>query len=95
MAAVRLGQRPQQEMRSGLASTGAVEAGPEDGIRRSSQPAKACCRASRTARGPDLPSGEEGQAGSRVRLHTLSHRDASLLPVLSYYHIPGNPDRSF
>lgn len=54
-----LGQWPQQEMRRGLASAGAVEAGAEGSLLKSSQPAKAVCRASRMAEGPDLPSGRE------------------------------------
>lgn len=44
-------------------STGAGAAGVEGCLRKSSQQAKAWCRASRVAAGPDPPSGRKGWVG--------------------------------
>lgn len=59
-------------------SAGAVEASAEGSLRRSSQPAKAWCRASRMAEGPDLPSGRKGWTARAVQFaHRGPHSHSS------------------
>lgn len=65
-------------------STGAAEAGAKGSLRKSSQPAKAWCRASSKAEGPHIPSGRKEWVG----------RAAQSTPSGPQRHSPSSPGPS-
>lgn len=76
-------------MRKGSVCAGAVDAGAEGFLCRSSQPTKAWCKVSRMAKVPHVPSGEKQKVGTRVNFGILSivtslFHMVCLLPA-SYY----------
>jgi hypothetical protein len=81
-------------MRKGFVCAGAVDAGAEGFLCRSSQPTKAWCKVSRMAKVPHVPSAEKQKAGARVDFGILPtvtslFREVCLLPAP--YHFPALP----